>query len=286
MSTIWKLSFAGASAPLFSAAERLEDCDVAGLLSWSIFDEDSEPTGVLELLFDRAPDEDAMRKATGLGADFEGRVIILPEEDWVALSQKGLPPVIAGRFALHGSHDPAPDGHVAIEIEAGPAFGTGHHGTTKGCLLAFDALLDAGFKPATVLDLGTGTGALAIAAAKALPKADILASDIDADATAETLRNCQKNDVPEIEAITAEGFDHVKLVGAKFDLVFANILAEPLVLLAGEIIAALNPGGVAILSGLLTEQEEQVRAAYAGKGVEIEAREPIDGWATLLLRKP
>ncbi|HAQ35691.1 MAG TPA: 50S ribosomal protein L11 methyltransferase, partial [Alphaproteobacteria bacterium] len=129
------------------------------------------------------------------------------------------------------------------------------------------------------------TGALAIAAAKVLPNASILASDIDPDSTAETARNCQKNGVPQIEAITAEGFDHVMLVGAKFDLIFANILAEPLVILAAEIVAGLNPGGIAILSGLLVEQEAQVRAAYEEKGVTVEAREPIEGWATLVVRK-
>ena len=124
-----------------------------------------------------------------------------------------------------------------------------------------------------------------IAAAKVLPKASILASDIDPDSTAETARNAQKNGTPEIEAITAEGFDHVKLVGAKFDLIFANILAEPLVILAAEIVAALNPGGIAILSGLLVEQEGHVRKAYEDKGVTVEAREPLDGWATLVARK-
>lgn len=285
MSTIWKLSFTGPSEPLYRAAERLDEIELSNLLSWSILDEDHETTGSLELLFDSAPDEDSVREATGLKDGYEARSIILPEEDWVALSQKGLPPVLAGRFALYGSHDEPPADTVAIEIEAGPAFGTGHHGTTKGCLIAFDALLEDGFNPSSVLDLGTGTGALAIAAAKVLPKASILASDIDPESTAETIRNAQKNGTPEIEVITAEGFDHVKLVGAKFDLIFANILAEPLVLLAAEIVAALNPGGIAILSGLLVEQEDQVRKAYEDKGVTVEAREPLDGWATLVVRK-
>ena len=241
MSTIWKLTFSGPSEPLYRAAEALDERDMTGLLSWSIFDEDADPVGMLELLFETAPDEDAVRDAVGLKSGYDARLIILPEEDWVALSQKGLPPVIAGRFALYGSHDEPPEDKIAIEIEAGPAFGTGHHGTTKGCLIAFDALIEEGFAPDSVLDLGTGTGALAIAAAKVLPKASILASDIDPDSTAETARNAQKNGVAEIESITAEGFDHVMLVGAKFDLIFANILAEPLVLLAGEIVAALNP---------------------------------------------
>ena len=284
MSTIWKLTFTGQSAPLYVAAEKLED-GLPGLLSWSIFDEDDAADGALELLFDVIPDEEKVRAATGLGDGFAARCILLPEEDWVALSQKGLPPVLAGRFSLYGSHDEAPEDTIAILIEAGPAFGTGHHGTTKGCLLAFDELLNEGFSPNTILDLGTGTGALAIAAAKVLPNASILASDIDPDSTAETARNCQKNGVPQIEAITAEGFDHVMLVGAKFDLVFANILAEPLVILAAEIVAGLNPGGIAILSGLLVEQEAQVRAAYEEKGVTVEAREPIEGWATLVVRK-
>lgn len=281
--TLWKLAFTGPISPLYAAAECLDRVEDKHRLSWSIFEDDGEETGALEVLFDAPPDEDRQRSAASLGPEHEARILPLPEEDWVKLSQAGLPPVIASRFALHGSHDDAPADKIAILIEAGPAFGTGHHGTTKGCLLAFDAMLEDGFKPATVLDIGTGTGALAIAAAKVLPRARILASDIDPDATEEARANCQTNGVADaVDCFTAENFNHIKLIGAKFDLVFANILAEPLVELAPQIAAALNPGAPAILSGLLIEQEAMVRAAYEARGLTVTACEPLDGWATLV----
>ena len=281
--TIWKLAFTGPVSPLYAAAERLEETEDRTRLSWSVFDDENEITGALEILFDAAPDEKAIRQAISVSSDHDARLIPLPEEDWVKLSQAGLPPVIAGRFALHGSHDDAPDGHIAILIEAGPAFGTGHHGTTRGCLLAFDAMLNDGTKPKRVLDVGTGTGALAIATAKVLPKATILASDIDPDATEEAARNARTNGVGDaIDCFTAENFNHIKLIGAKFDLIFANILAEPLVGLAPEISRALSPGGSVILSGLLIEQERAVRRAYEAQGLTVTARPPLDGWATLV----
>tara|TARA_R110002073_G_scaffold5765_3_gene35398 strand:+ start:1529 stop:2389 length:861 start_codon:yes stop_codon:yes gene_type:complete len=281
--TLWKLAFTGPISPLYAAAELLDGVEDPHRLSWSVFEDPSETEGALEVLFDAAPDEDAQRRATGLTDSHEARILPLPEEDWVRLSQKGLPPVIAGRFALYGSHDDAPGDKIALLIEAGPAFGTGHHGTTKGCLLAFDAMLNEDFSPARILDVGTGSGALAIAAAKVLPQATILASDIDPDATEEAERNAETNGVGDlIDCFTAENFNHIKLVGAKFDLIFANILAEPLVQLAPEIAAALSPGASVILSGLLVEQELQVRAAYEKHGLTVTAREPLDGWATLV----
>ena len=281
--TIWKLAFTGPISPLYAAADRIEDTEDAHRLSWSVFEDESEISGALEILFDAAPDEDTQRKAIALGEDHDAMIMPLPEEDWVRLSQDGLPPVLAGRFALHGSHDDAPDGHIAILIEAGPAFGTGHHGTTRGCLMAFDDMLADGAKPKRILDVGTGTGALAIAATKALPKAMILASDIDPDATDEAKHNANTNGVGDaIDCFTAENFNHIKLIGAKFDLIFANILAEPLVNLAPEISRALSPGGSVILSGLLVEQEAMVRKAYEKQGLVVTAREPLDGWATLM----
>ena len=283
--TLWKLVFTGPMAPLYEAAERMDNA-LHGPLSVTIFEqEDDETRGWMEMLFDAMPDEDTVRGVAGLDAAFTADCKPLPEEDWVTLSQKGLPPVIAGRFALHGSHDDAPEGKIALLIEAGPAFGTGHHGTTRGCLLAFDKLLEDGFVPRSVLDVGTGTGALAIAARKALPDADILATDIDPDAVAESETNAQKNAAEEIDFITADGFDHVKLVAREFDLVFANILARPLIDLAPRIVQAMHAGSVAILSGLMEHQEDEVAAAYLALGCRVERREPLDGWSTLVVRR-
>lgn len=284
--TLWKLTFSGPLGPLYAAAEQLDFTNDPHRLSWSVFELADETQGELDILFNARPDEDRHREATGLGAAYPARILPLPEEDWVKLSQAGLPPVIAGRFALHGSHDAPPEGRIAILIDAGPAFGTGHHGTTKGCLLAFDAMLANGASPARILDIGTGSGALAIAAAKTLPEAKILASDIDPDATAEAQSNARLNGVDQsIDCFTAENFNHIKLVGAAFELIFANILAEPLVDLAPQIAGALSPGGEVILSGLLVEQEAVVRAAYEAEGLTVIAREPLDGWATLVAGK-
>lgn len=283
--TLWKLVFSGPMGPLYAASEAmmaLED----GPLSVSLFErEEDETEGWIELLYEAEPDVEAVRQTAGLPDDYPATCAPLPEEDWVKLSQSGLPPVIAGRFALHGSHDAAPEGKLAILIEAGPAFGTGHHGTTRGCLLAFDALLDEGFAPASVLDVGTGTGALAIAARLALPDADILATDIDPDAVEESIRNADKNGAADIDFFTADGFEHIKLVERDFDLVFANILAGPLIELAPRIGQAMHDGSVAILSGLLESQADEVSAAYLALGLHIERKDPLEGWSTLVVRK-
>jgi ribosomal protein L11 methyltransferase len=272
-------------APLYAAAERLGNSN-DDALSVTVFEEDEDETrGWLEALYETEPDAETVRETAGLRGDHVARCEPLPEEDWVTLSQKGLPPVIAGRFALHGSHDDAPEGKIALLIEAGPAFGTGHHGTTRGCLEAFDQLLEDGFAPESVLDLGTGTGALAIAARKALPGADILATDIDPDAVAESERNAKKNDAEGIDFCTADGFDHIKLTAREFDLVFANILARPLIDLAPRIAQAMHETSVAILSGLMEHQEDKVAAAYLQLGMIVERRDLIDGWSTLVVRR-
>ncbi|WP_233346835.1 50S ribosomal protein L11 methyltransferase [Hyphobacterium sp. CCMP332] len=283
--TFWKLVFAGPMGPLYAASETmmaLED----GPLSVSLFErEEDETEGWIELLYEAEPDAEAVRQITGLSKAYPATCAPLPDEDWVKLSQSGLPPVIAGRFALHGSHDEAPDGKLAILIEAGPAFGTGHHGTTRGCLLAFDALLEDGFAPASVLDVGTGTGALAIAARLALPDAEILATDIDPDAVEESVSNAEKNGAADIDFFAADGFEHIKLVERDFDLIFANILAGPLVDLAPAIDRALHAGSIAILSGLLESQADEVSAAYLALGLHIERKDPLEGWSTLVVRK-
>jgi ribosomal protein L11 methyltransferase len=270
--------------PLYRAAERLGNAN-DDALSVTVFENDTDETqGWLEALYEVEPDAETVRQTAGLGKDHDARCEPLPEEDWVTLSQMGLPPVIAGRFALHGSHDEPPEGKIALLIEAGPAFGTGHHGTTRGCLEAFDQLLENGFAPASVLDLGTGTGALAIAARKALPLADILATDIDPDAVAESERNARKNDAEGIDFCTADGFDHIKLTARQFDLIFANILARPLIDLAPRIAQAMHKDSVAILSGLMEHQADAVTAAYLALGMIVERRDPIEDWSTLVVR--
>jgi ribosomal protein L11 methyltransferase len=212
----------------------------------------------------------------------------LPEIDWVAHVRRELSPVEAGRFFVYGGHDAdkLPAGRLGLLIEAAVAFGTGHHGTTLGCLRALDRLVDAGFAPKSVIDVGCGTAVLAMAAAKVFP-GTILASDIDAVAVEVAEANAQANGLSDrLVCLEATGFDHPRIAqGAPYDLIFANILMGPLIDLAPAMAAHAAPGGVAILSGLLTTQAEAVTAAYVAQGFALEAREDIGEWSTLVLRR-
>ena len=212
----------------------------------------------------------------------------LPQRDWVAMSLEGLPPVEAGRFFVAGEHviKTASPGKIAITIEAGPAFGTGHHGTTLGCLLAFAETLKWR-RPGRVLDLGTGSGVLAIAALKTAAERAI-GTDIDQDSVNTALENAQTNNVAsQFKAYTCAGTHHADVrAAAPFDTVFANILAKPLVKLAPEIASVTKSGAAIILSGLLRHQEPQVRGAFDGRGFILNSRIHRDGWSTLLYSKP
>ena len=212
----------------------------------------------------------------------------LPEIDWVAKVRRELAPVDAGRFFVFGSHDAdkVPEGRVPLQIEATVAFGTGHHGTTLGCLLAFDRLLTAGERPARVADIGCGTAVLAMAAAATLPGALVIASDIDRVAVDVAEANVAINGLAgRIECLEAAGLDHPRLrEAAPFDLIFANILKGPLIELAPSIGAGLARGGRAILSGLLVVQAEAVTEAYLGAGFSLESRDDIGEWSTLVLQ--
>lgn len=238
--------------------------------------------------FVEPPDELALAVlAAAFGAkDFA--VSQVPDQDWVAHVRRELHPVEAGRFFVYGSHDAdkVPDGSVPLLIEAAMAFGTGHHGTTKGCLEAVDKLFTAGFSPQTVADIGCGTAVLAIAAAKVLGL-PVMASDIDPQAVDVALANAAANDVPDlVSCVEAAGFDHAAIAEiGPYDLVFANILKGPLVELAPDMAAHTKAGGYVILSGILTPQAEDVVAAYAAQGLGLKARDVIGEWTTLTLRK-
>lgn len=211
----------------------------------------------------------------------------VPDENWVTLSQAALPPVAAGRFTVFGSHDRerVVRGPWSILIDAGEAFGTAHHATTLGCLLAIDRLSRRAPRR-DVLDLGCGTGVLAIAAARTLPRARILASDIDPIAVEVATANARANGATRIRFVVADGVPRPSSGRRlRYDLVIANILARPLVMLAGRITASLETGGRLILSGLLTSQAREVRAAYLARGFAIARHERIAGWSTLTLIK-
>lgn len=212
----------------------------------------------------------------------------LPDVDWVRESLLGLAPVIAGRFYLHGSHDrdKRRAGGMSFEIDAGTAFGTGHHGTTAGCLLIFDQLLKKR-RFNRVFDLGTGTGVLALAAAKAT-RSSVLATDIDPESVRVTKRNAEINSArPLLRAATAPGLHHPMIrEAAPFDLIFANILARPLAKLAQGLSQILSPGGTLILSGLTRDQQRWITAAYRARGLVPTMVVKRDNWVALAVTKP
>jgi ribosomal protein L11 methyltransferase len=241
--------------------------------------------------FADAPDQARVRALVerAVGADIARAIVFdtVEAKDWVKASLDDLAPVPAGRFVVHGRHDRArvPFNKLAIEIEAALAFGTGHHGTTRGCLLLLDHVLKAR-KPNRVLDLGTGTGVLAIAAAKALHER-VLASDIDAASVTVARENARLNGAGHlVRVIQAVGFSAPDFAqDGPFDLVLANILANPLKGLAGPMSKHLGAGALVILSGLLTPQAAGVLAAYRARGLLPLRHLRIDGWSSLLMHR-
>jgi ribosomal protein L11 methyltransferase len=247
----------------------------------------------VSVYFRAAPDRGVLRTlaavAVGPKAASALRFARVAAQDWVAESIVGLKPVTAGRFVVHGAHDRAhvPVNRIGIEIEASLAFGTGHHGTTRGCLLALDWLsksLGNDNVSLRILDLGTGSGVLAIAAAHAFHRR-VLATDIDAAAVRVARHNTRLNRAgPMVEVLCANGLATPAIrARAPFDLVIANILLAPLQRLAAPLTELVAPGGRVVLSGLLIAQANAARTAY--RGFRLERRIALDGWTTLVLRK-
>jgi ribosomal protein L11 methyltransferase len=241
--------------------------------------------------FAQAPDEASIRELVAIAAGGEvARELsfdTVEAKDWVKATLEELVPVRAGRFIVHGRHDRAnvPPNKLGIEIEAALAFGTGHHGTTRGCLLLLDQVLKAR-RPRSVLDLGTGTGVLAIAAAKAL-HGTVLASDIDPLSVRVARDNSRLNEVGNlVQTIRATGFSAPQFKAhGPFDLVLANILANPLRQMATPMARHLAPSASVILSGLLPHQASGVIAAYRARGLVLLRHVRIEGWSSLLMRK-
>lgn len=236
--------------------------------------------------FEGAPDDASLAL---LAATFGAKPFVVsevPETDWVAHVKRELPPVEAGRFFVYGTHDAAslPKDRVGLLIDAAMAFGTGHHGTTLGCLRAYDRLLADGQTFDDVADIGCGTAVLAMAAAKTgSPR--VIASDIDQVAVDVAEANLAANHMTgAVACVAAAGFDAPMLAeAAPFDLIFANILKGPLIMLAPDMAAHVKPGGKVILSGLLNEQADEIIAVYARNGFNLLHHDQIVDWSTLTL---
>jgi ribosomal protein L11 methyltransferase len=283
---LFKLRF-GASGlePGGAAANLLTELASPRALAVTLF-EGGPASFVVEAYYATKPSLEAIAEALSALAGGLGEAVLeaVPDQNWVALSQASLPPIAAGRFLVHGGHDRARAGarRTAIEIEAGEAFGTGHNATTALCLEAIDRLTRRrGF--ARVLDLGCGTGVLAIAAARVLPRARVLAVDNDPLAAAIARENARLNGVGRrVRVIGASGFAHPLLRPARaFDLVLANLLPGLLVELVPALRRALRPRGVAVLSGLLDHQACEVAAIYRAAGFRLMARSRRAGWTVL-----
>ena len=293
MSSTYKLTFLANDHELDTAIEIMEDRLNATAVSTTKTESD-EIVWTCEAYFvERPADQDISDILKTFTAYSVSQAIVpdieeLPEVDWVAKVQKDLAPVKIGNFVIHGSHDrnKLVNHPLNIEIDAGQAFGTAHHGTTKGCLSALQTVFKIGrFK--NVLDLGTGTGILAIAAHKLDRSIDICASDIDKVSTEVASENAKVNQLYNmIDFIHAPGLAHQRLKHKlPFDLIIANILAKPLIQLAPELSRATKKNGFVILSGLLQTQEREVLANYKNNGFSIVKRIPIDEWMTLILKK-
>jgi ribosomal protein L11 methyltransferase len=237
------------------------------------------------------PDEVSIRDLVSLASDDTVAASIvfdsIEAKDWVKESLEGLVPVRAGRFVVHGQHDrdKVRPNQLGIEIEAALAFGTGHHGTTRGCLIYLDYVLRAK-APKRMLDLGTGTGVLAIAAAKAT-KRRVLATDIDAMSVKVARENMRLNGVGNlVDTVCATGFSSPAFGDrAPFDLILANILANPLRAMSTDMARHLTRNGMVIMSGLLPHQAMSVIAAYRARGLVLRKHQIIEGWSSLLMQR-
>lgn len=286
----WSLSITVPRTAMESAEALLED----GAVSISSFEADPEgERWQLDALFEDKPDLPALHAKLELLA--EGLDIAAPElslsylqqRDWVSEVQKNFPPLLAGRYFIYGSHyeGEMPEGTITIRIDAGAAFGSGEHETTSTCLEALDDLAAQGRDFKNMLDMGCGSGILALAMAKTW-QVPVIAADIDPIAVEVSERNGEINAVPNLRYCTSDGYRN-PLIGehAPFDLIVANILARPLMELAPDLERHLAEGGVAVLSGLLGRQEDEVMAAHTACGLKLVKRFARNGWHTLVLAR-
>jgi len=287
--------------PTFTALTTLPGKDSAEAIAEAIETLTPEPTGVgvfeiedgsglweIGAYFEAPPDQVALALLAVMHGAKPFTISELPEVDWVAKVRRDLSPVVAGRFFLYGSHDAdkVPADLEPLLIEASMAFGTGHHGTTLGCLRALDRLAVQGFVGHSVADVGCGTAVLAMAAARIWPGV-MLASDIDEVAVEVAEANVAANGLTgRVECVQAAGLDHPRLRrAAPFDLIFANILKGPLIELGPDVTSSLRSGGKVILSGILNDQAKDVLGVYSRLGNSLDHVEEIGDWTTIVMQR-
>jgi len=296
----WKVSLPCTRAEAEGLREDISPLallDVPPVLMTSEADPSRPEAWRLDAYFTEKPTREMLAHLAALVPSAAGAVPTVErveDRDWVTISQAGLEPIQAGRFFVHTPQHrgEAPPNALALEIDAGRAFGTGQHETTSGCLEAISRMKAQGLSFSNILDLGTGTGLLAFAALRLWPAARAIASDIDPVAIEVARENAAVNEVRlgrargQVELAVAAGLDHPRLrARAPYDLILANILAGPLVELAPSVAGALAPGGRLVLAGLLDSQAESVAAAYRRQGLMLSARSDRGEWPTLVMRK-
>lgn len=287
----WKLTLPCTRAEA-EALERdvpgVTDIDPAPVLVASEPDDSKPDQWQLDVYFEGKPSRDLLRRIADMvpsAREKDPKAKPLPQQDWISLSQAGCPPTAAGRFHVRTPDYPRRDDLIDFVIPAGLAFGTGPHATTSGCLIALDRIKRRGAVFRNILDLGTGTGLLAFAAAKLWPAARVAASDIDPVSIDVVRENAALNGIRGLQLVVADGLDHRELVAAApYDLVIANILAQPLIDMAPQIAASVAPRGTLVLSGLLDTQAAAVTRAYVRMGMRPEKHYPGE-WAVLVLRQ-
>ncbi|WBH16116.1 50S ribosomal protein L11 methyltransferase [Sphingomonas radiodurans] len=286
MSDSWKVTLPCTRAEA-EAIDAADDLTIDAVLMTTEEVEDDVERWRLDAYLEHEPDAATLAAISALVPSAAGTapaVAPIVAQDWVALSQEGLEPIREGRFVVHTSAHPteAPEGGRALLIDAGRAFGTGHHATTSGCLAMLDGLAERAF--ASIIDVGTGTGVLAFAAAHLWPNARVVATDIDPAAIEVTQANAIANDIAGVELIVADGaLSDAITAHAPYDLVIANILAGPLVSMAPELAAIADPGATIVLAGLLETQREAVITAFAECGCSLEDADTRGDWTILRL---
>jgi ribosomal protein L11 methyltransferase len=293
----WKITLPCTKAEAEAIAENNEPVAYLPVLLTREPDPTRPDAWVIEAYFDSEPDSAcvaALRQLVPSAAHTSPILDHIPGDDWITLSQQGIEPVSAGRFYVHTAlhADMVPPDAIAFQIEASRAFGTGQHETTAGCLRTLDQLRSSGARFQNIADIGTGTGLLAFAAHRLWPSANVIASDIDPVAIEIALENAALNDIPmgvrpgTVELITAAGMLHRRLRRrAPYDLIIANILAGPLIDLAPVLSAALEPGGVLILAGLLDHQADAVANSYRRQGLRLGGQVVTGEWPSLRMIK-